>query len=169
MTCRHSREKGGSLVEFAFAGIPLLLIIVAIMKISLAMWSYHTLAYAVREGARFAATKGQGCTYTGNTCSVTVAAVAQQIAGAGLGLAPSVLNVTLTSSNGAISCNPLNSCYSNATVWPPASANTPGDLISVTGYYPSQTALTFLFLPYKRSMRTSAVTFAASSQQMIEF
>ncbi len=112
----------------------------------LAMWSYHTLAFAVGDAAHFASTKGIGCTYTGNACGITVAAVAQRVATAGLGLVPGQLNVTLTSTAGNVSCNPVSSCYSNVTTWPPASpagTNKVGQPITVTAYYP----VTILFLP----------------------
>jgi len=169
MSPLNAKERGGALVEFVLAGIPLVLMLTSMVQLSLAMWNYHTLSFAVGEGARYAATHGQGCTYTGNSCSVTVANVAQQIAAAGVGLAPGRLNITLASTAGSITCNPLNSCYSNGAVWPPSGANTYGSAISVSGYYPAPPLL-FIFLPSIGSvLNFSAVTLAASSQQIIEF
>ena len=168
--CRSTRkEKGNALIEFTLVGIPLMLIFISLIEICIAMWSYHTLAYAVREGARYASTKGQTCTYGGNSCSVSVGAVAQQVAGAGMGLIPAQLNVTLTSSAGNISCNPVSSCYSNAAIWPPssASANLPGAIISVSGSYPVQTGLVMMFFPGTGASRLSSVTLPASSQQVV--
>lgn len=157
------------LIEFTLVGIPLLLIFISLIEICLAMWSYHTLAYAVREGARYASTKGQGCTYGGNTCSVTVATVAQQIATAGTGLVPGQLNVSLISSAGSITCNPVSSCYSDTAVWPPNSANTPGSIISVAGSYPVQTGLVMMFFPSTGGYQLGSVNLPASSQQVIQF
>lgn len=164
------REQGTAVLEFALAGIPLLLMIISIFELCLAMWSYHTLAFAVREGARYAAIKGQGCSYTGNSCGVTVGTIAQQIATAGAGLSPAVLNVTLTSAAGSISCNPLNSCYSNTTAWPPSSssANVAGSAITVSGTYAVNTSLVFLFIP-TGSLKIGNLTLPASSQQLIQF
>ena len=68
----RKKETGSTTIEFALGGVSLLILVVSLVQMSLAMWSYHTLAYAVREGARYASTKGIGCTYTGNSCSVTV-------------------------------------------------------------------------------------------------
>jgi hypothetical protein len=79
------------MIEFVFAGIPLILIMVSIVEMALTMWTYETLAFAVREGARYAATKGQGCSYSGNSCGVTVAGIAQKISASGMGLAPGIL------------------------------------------------------------------------------
>jgi Flp pilus assembly protein TadG len=109
MPSSRRNQTGRSLIEFTLVGIPLILILISVIDMSIAMWDYHTLAYAVREGARYASTKGQGCTYSGNTCGITVANVAQQIASAGLGLVPGQLKVTLTSSAGSVTCNPVSS------------------------------------------------------------
>jgi len=79
------------MIEFVFAGIPLILIMVSIVEMALTMWTYETLAFAVREGARYAATKGQGCSYSGNSCGVTVASITQKISASGMGLAPGIL------------------------------------------------------------------------------
>lgn len=166
---KRSRQKGSSLIEFTLVGIPLILLIITTIEMCLIMWSYHTLAFAVHEGVRYAATKGQGCTYTGNTCSVSVGTIAQQIASAGTGLAPGQLNVTFTSSSGSISCNPLNSCYSNATIWPPSGANTAGSLISIGGTYPVNSPLMFLYMPFTRSLKIQSFTLPATSQQIILF
>jgi Flp pilus assembly protein TadG len=165
----RQKEKGSTLIEFTLVGIPLLLIFISLIEMSIAMWSYHTLAYAVREGARYASTKGQGCTYTGNTCSVTVASVAQQVASAGVGLIPAQLNLTLTSSAGSVSCNPVSNCYSNTATWPPSSANLPGASILISGYYPVQTSLVFMFFPSTGASRLNSVTLPATTQQIIQF
>jgi Flp pilus assembly protein TadG len=164
-------QKGSALIEFTLVGIPLILILISVLEISIAMWDYHMVAYAVREGARYASTKGQGCTYSGNTCGITVANVAHQIASAGVGLVPGQLNVTLTSSAGTVTCNPLSNCYSNTATWPPNSgtANWPGSIISITGTYPVQTALVFTYFIPTGLLQLSSVTLPASSQQLIQF
>jgi hypothetical protein len=38
------------------------------------MWTYHTLAYAVKEGTRYASVHGKGCEAP-NTCTKTVAQI----------------------------------------------------------------------------------------------
>lgn len=159
-------EEGVSTVEFALVGVALLLLIVSLVQISLAMWNYHTLAYAVREGARYASTKGRGCLYPGNSCSVTVGNVAQEIAAAGLGLDSTQLNVSLTSSDGTVtSCNPVSNCYSSSTMWPPYTngADKPGQTIAISAQYPAS----ILFLPIFGTVQIASITLKASSQQLI--
>src|SRR6185503_1515288 len=46
----RKNETGATTIEFAFGGVSLLILVVSLVQMSLAMWSYHTLAYAVREG-----------------------------------------------------------------------------------------------------------------------
>ena len=168
MRARRKSEAGKSFIEFALVGIPLVLLMVSLVEMCLAMWTYDTLAFAVREGARYAAMKGQGCSYSGNSCGVTVGNIAQKIATVGVGLAPGALNITLTSASGSITCNPVNSCYSNSTAFPPSSANlenTMSDPITVTGYYPE----TIVFMPLAGVVKIQSGNLKASSQQLIQF
>ncbi len=164
-------EKGSTLIEFTLVGISLIFMFISLIEMCMTMWSYHTLAYAVREGARYASTKGQGCTRGTNSCSVTVAAVAQQIASTALGLIPGQLNIDLVSAASDVPCHPLSNCYSNPAIWPPSSnsANVPGSAISVSGSYPVQTALIFMFFPTTGVSRFGASTVSASSQQIVQF
>jgi Flp pilus assembly protein TadG len=167
MRTRLRRNAGVSLLEFALIGPCLLLITLTLFEMCLAMWQYETLAYAVREGARYTATKGQGCNYSGNSCGVTVGSVATQIANAAPGLDPGTMNITLSSSGGSsVTCNPLNSCNSNSTAWPPSSGNTElSSTVTVTGTYP----FNLFFLHPRYYVGTSSGNLQASSCQLIEF
>lgn len=160
-------DAGTSILEFAILGPTLLLITISLFQICLAMWSYETLAFGVREGARYCATKGQGCSYSGNTCSVTVATVAQQIASYSIGLDPNVMNVTLAASGStSVTCNPLNSCYANTATWPPSTGNSElNSTLTVSGTYP----FTLFFVHPVDNFGTSSGNLQASSQQLVEF
>jgi hypothetical protein len=114
------------MIEFTLVGIPMIFMLVSIFEISRAMWNYHTLAFAVREGTRYAVVHGSGCTSDPlNSCQVTVGQVAQRIQNAGIGLEPSQLNLTFTSSGHSIPCT-LKTCVGIATVWPETPNNIPG-------------------------------------------
>ncbi len=91
------RERGSSILEFTLVGIPLIFVLISTAEIARGMWNYVKLAEAVKEGARFEAVHGRGCTSGGNTCGVTVAQVAQQVANHAIGLLPAQLNVALVS------------------------------------------------------------------------
>ncbi|MFL6463344.1 MAG: TadE/TadG family type IV pilus assembly protein [Bryobacteraceae bacterium] len=164
----RERQRGAVLIEFALTLIPLLMVFFGIIGMALTMWAYNTLSFAVREGARYAASKGQNCNTYGNNCAATVADIAQYIASAGVGLDPSQLNLTLTSAAGTVSCLPLQSCYSNSSIWPPPSANAPGtNYIDLSGSYPTPLGLSLLFLPNTSS--TSSLRLPASCRQPIQF
>ena len=67
-------ERAQSLVEFALVLPVLLLIITGIFDVGRAVWQENTLAYAAREGTRYAIVNGSGCepnpscvVYPGNT------------------------------------------------------------------------------------------------------
>src|SRR5215472_4752156 len=127
-------ERGNAIIEFTLAGIPVIFLIYSTVQLSIMMWNYHTLAYAVNEGAHYAAVRGQGCSQNGNTCGTTVGALARQIAAAAPGIPVDQVSVTLTTASGASqSCAPLNDCYSNSASWPPASNgdNVPGKNITI--------------------------------------
>jgi len=159
------------MIEFTLAGIASIFLMISTVEVSRGMWNYHTVAYAVREGARFASFHGAGCTLAGNTCSVTVGDIASQIASAGIGLDTGQLNVTLTTASGAAtSCNPLSSCLADDTIWPPATNhdNAEGGSLTVSAQYNFQSALSG-FWPGGGSAMFGAVSFPASSTQIIMY
>jgi Flp pilus assembly protein TadG len=159
------------MVEFTLVCIPAIFILISSVELARGMWNYHTLSRAVNQAARLASIRGAGCTTAGNTCSVTVGTVATTIATAAVGLPTANFNVTLTTDSGAATvCNPLNSCLSSATVWPPSSNsdNQAGKNVTVSATYRFTSAMA-MFWPGHNSVQFSAVTFPASSTQKILF
>jgi Flp pilus assembly protein TadG len=138
---RRSGERGGtSLVEFTLVGIPMIFLLISTFEIARGMWTYHTLAYAVKEGTRYASVHGKTCEVAPNTCQVTVAQVAQHTSDAAAGLLPANLTLTFTSTAGTITCTVAN-CLSNTSNWPPDPANAQGSDIEIDGTYPFQWAI----------------------------
>jgi hypothetical protein len=161
-------ERGSAMLEFTLVGVPLIFILICTFELARAMWNYHTVAYAINEATRYAAVRGKGCTYTGNSCSVTVGTVARQIASFGIGLDSGTFNVTLTSGAGDVPCQPLSSCFNNATVWPPKGAADAGMDITIRGSYPFQSALT-MFWPGKGALSVGALALPSTSRQVVQF
>jgi len=120
-----SARRGSALVEFVLVGIAAVALMITTAQMSIAMWNYHTLAYAVHETNRYIASHGEGCALGTNNCTITVSQVAQKLASNAIGLLPANLTMTLTPNSGssnAVSCNPVSACYSNTTGaqrWPP--------------------------------------------------
>ena len=90
------------MVEFVLAGIPVIFVLISIFELSRGMWTYHTMAYAVREGVRYAAVHGKGCA-SPHTCQVTIGQITSVIKAAGAGLPPSTTVVTFTPASGSAS------------------------------------------------------------------
>ena len=171
MTRKNKRERGSNIVEFTLAGIPLIFLIYSTIQLSLAMWNYHTLAYTVNEAAHYAAVRGQGCADNGNTCTATVGTLAHQIAFAAVGISPDRLSVTLTTSSSRTqTCNPVSSCFSNDTVWPPATNddNRPGKNVTVSARYLFPSVLA-VFFPGNGSVPFGTIALPATSTQQIVF
>jgi Flp pilus assembly protein TadG len=70
-------EGGQSLIEFALMLPIVLLIVTGIFDVGRAVWQENTLAYAAREGTRYAIVRGSGfpnmaeIAYPGNTAGIT--------------------------------------------------------------------------------------------------
>ena len=64
---RNRTRRGSSILEFVLVGIPIIFVLISLFEISRGMWTYHTMAYAVREGVCYATVHGKGCA-SPNTC-----------------------------------------------------------------------------------------------------
>jgi len=157
------------MLEFVLTGIPALFIIISTMQMSLGMWQYHTLDSALQQAGRYVVVHGRGCVENGNTCSVTVGTIAQQIATFAIGMPPQQLSVTLTPPGGAATaCNPLNTCLTNNTVWPPAPYNAPGMIFTITGSFNFNPAIGMVW-PGTRPSTLPRFALGASTAQEIMF
>jgi len=56
-----SRQRGAAMFEFAFVGVFTLFLMVGIIDFSRALYAYHWVSYAAREGTRWASVRGAGC------------------------------------------------------------------------------------------------------------
>src|SRR5262249_14968837 len=117
---QNRRRRGTALMEFTLVAIPLIFLVISIFEIARGMWIYHTIAYAVQQGARFSIVHGEVCTKTSPACIVSVGAVARVIRANAVGLDPAQFGIVLRSQNSTETCLPLNSCLENGGNWPPA-------------------------------------------------
>ena len=74
---RRANWRGNATIEFTLVGIPLVFVLISTIEMARGMWIYHTLAYAVKEGTRYAVARGQNnptpTTYQ-NVCNAIVQA-----------------------------------------------------------------------------------------------
>jgi Flp pilus assembly protein TadG len=164
---RHAkRRRGNAIIEFTLVAIPLIFVQISLVEMCRGMWDYHSLAQAVKGATRAAATRGTGC--AGTACAMTVGQIAATISAYAVGMPASALNVTLTSSAGTVTCNPLSTCTGSSTVWPPAGGNAVGSDIIVSASY-NFTSMLMMFVPGNNGMQFSGVTFMAKSRQVLLF
>jgi hypothetical protein len=180
MKNRTGRRAGQAIVEFTFVGIPMIFVLISVFEISRGMWNYHTLAYSAKSGVRFAIVHGQNCLPPQvNTCSKTVADIAQVIQDAGVGLDLNETEVTFSTldNSGGVSGTPIvcslrgsaGGCQSIGTVWPPNdTSNEKGKLISIKVKTVFRSAIAMLW-PGSAPINFGATHFAASSSDTIQF
>jgi hypothetical protein len=100
-------RRGQTMLEFTLVGIPLMFVLISIFEISRGMWTYHTMAFAVKDGVRFASVHGINCINTTgsggsdpNNCATTIAVIAQKIRDAGVIFDPTQTALTFFPGDG---------------------------------------------------------------------
>jgi Flp pilus assembly protein TadG len=141
-------EDGAAAVEMAVSMTALLLIVVGLMKICLAVYSYHYLSEACREGARYAIVRGATCVNADLTsCTVTSNTVSTYVKGLGYpAIDPSSMTVTTTWSGfpTGVACSPDTSC------------DNPGNMVTINVQYAFP--LSIPFSPTKTLNMTSTAS-----------
>jgi Flp pilus assembly protein TadG len=120
---RRRQQGGSALVEFTMTGVPLLFIWIGIIQISLGMWHYHTLQYAIKQAGSYLTVHGSSTGYCkSNNCRVED--VATIMATYALGMQQSTINMTFTpvasdhTTKGAATTCTLDACQTNTTAFP---------------------------------------------------
>ncbi|HZT29909.1 MAG TPA: TadE/TadG family type IV pilus assembly protein [Bryobacteraceae bacterium] len=168
---RRRNQRGSAILEFTLAGIPSLFLILSVVQLSIAMWNYVTLAHAVRAAARYAAVHGNGCSSGGNSCATTVGLITGRLAADGIGVPSDTASATLTTASGQTqTCSPISSCFTNSTVWPPASNNDnmPGQIFTISAQYSFPSAIGMLW-PGAQHLMFGTIQVGASTTQIIQF
>lgn len=140
---RARAENGGTLVETAFTLLVLLASVVGVIEMSWAMYSYHYIADAAREGTRYAIVRGadwpSSCSsYTASGCNASPANIQAFVANLGIG--PIGINPSNASNYIFVCYNPSSTaaCTTSSTSNVPAAENSAGNgnVVQVTITYP---------------------------------
>jgi Flp pilus assembly protein TadG len=149
---RARSESGAAIVEFALSAAVLLTVIFGMFAMCTALYSYHFVSEAAREGSRYAMVRGSGCSTYGkftSNCPTTSAEVQTYVQSLDYpGITSTNLTVTTTWPTTGSACTP--------TVTP---CNNPGNLVKVVVSY--QFPLSIPFIP------TSTLTMTSTSQMVI--
>lgn len=146
---RNSGEKGASLLETALGMLILLPMIFGIIEISLALYTYHFISEAAREGTRYAIVRGDSCMGM-NGCDASAAQIQSYLQNLGYpGIDPNAMTV-----------NTVWSAYpAGGTCNPNANCKNRGNLVQVTVNY--QYPLTIPFIPAR------TISMSSTSQMVI--
>jgi Flp pilus assembly protein TadG len=143
---RHARgEHGSALVEMALSLFILLTVVLGLMEISMALFTFHFISEAAREGSRYAMVRGSSCPAILSGCPAAGTSVDVQTYLRGLGfpvITPSLLKVTTTFPTTGTSCTPSTSPCDN-----------PGNLVNVVVTY--KFPLSIPFIPARMLNMTS--------------
>ena len=159
------------MVEFAIAGIAAVTLLISTVQLGIVMWNYHTLAHAVHETNRYTASHGRSCSTGGNTCTITVGNIATKLRDNAIGLQDTKLVMVLTSQSGTtITCNPLSTCESSTTQWPPVAHfdNQPGNTTKITAKISLTPAIISMWFG-QSATSISSLTLPATSEIPIVF
>jgi Flp pilus assembly protein TadG len=146
-------ERGQTLVEFALSLTILLTLVFGILAICLALYSYHFISEAAREGTRYAIVHGSSCSTVGNlgaNCTLTNSAQVQTyVQGLAFpGIDPNDMTVTTTWPATGVPCIPMSS-----------PCNNPGNVVRVTVTYALPLSIPFV--------STNTLTMTSTSQMVI--
>lgn len=168
---RRSPRRGATLVEFTLCAIPLLFAWISVVEMARGMWNYFTLQYAVKAAGSYTAVHGATCAQSGNTCTIQIRNIVSVLRTAAIGLPDSNLRATFTSQSGTTkTCNPLNTCNTDTTQWPPtgSSDNAVGKDFTIRVDYTFRSALA-MFVPGRGAVRFGTFNFPGYTRQFILF
>jgi Flp pilus assembly protein TadG len=142
--CRLRSDRGSAMVEFAVTASVLFMLLVGLMKVCLAVYTYHYVSEAARESVRYAVVHGSSSASPVSTNS------AIQTYARGLGY-PGISTSLLTTATTWDTFPDSGSCPAS-----PAACNDPGNLVQVTVSY----AFPFS-IPFKSSRTVTMSSTAA--------
>lgn len=142
-------EHGYALVEAALSLVLLLTLVFGIMEVSMALYTYHFISDAAREGTRYAIVRGSACNSFPTACPASATNIQDYVRTLGFpGVDPNKMTVNTAWPTTGTSCTPSST-----------PCNNPGNLVQVTINYQLPFALAFV--------RVSTLTLTSTSQMVI--
>ena len=142
--------RGQAIFEILVSLIVFITMLLAVIQMGLAAYSYHFISEAAREGARWAMVRGSACTSFTTTCPAALTDIQNYVTGLAYpGITASAMTVT------ASWCGPTSST-------PPACStgtNAPGQIVRVAIQYKFPVGIPFV--------PASTITMNAMSQMVI--
>lgn len=127
-------EQGSSLVEMALSLVILLTVLFGLIEMCLALYTYHFISEAAREGTRYAIVRGSSCQFP-SACPAAATDIQNYVESLGFpGINPSAMTVTTTWSP----------YPAGGTCTPSASCNNPGNSVQVQVQYKFPLSIPFI-------------------------
>ncbi len=168
MTPRARRQRGASMLEFVLIGIAMIFMLISLFEISRGLWAYHTLAYAVREGTRYAAMHGADCA-SPNSCTITIGNIISYMKAAGGGFDPDNTTLTFTPQSGSATSDTMTNLAGNSTNFPPAGAYAQGNSVQISAKYKFKSVLAMLWFGSRPVNDSGTFYLSASSTELIQY
>ncbi len=156
------------MLEFVLIGIAMIFMLICLFEISRGLWAYHTLAYAVREGTRYAAMHGIDCA-SPNTCSVTIGNIVTYMKSAGGGFDGDNVTLTFTPQSGSATSDTMTNLAASTTSFPPSTAYATGNTVKISAKYKFKTILAMLWFGASPVNDSGTFYLTASSTELIQY
>jgi Flp pilus assembly protein TadG len=131
---RINTEDGQSTLETALSAIAVLTLFLGVMQMCLALYTYHFVSEAAREGTRYAMVRGSSCFGFSSACPAQASDVQTYVRGIGFpGIVPANVTVTTTWPTTGSSCTPSS-----------LPCNNPGNFVQVTVQYKYPLSIPFV-------------------------
>ncbi len=188
----RGRRLGNATVEFTLVGIPLLCVLISTFEMARGMWLYHTLAYAVKEGTRYAAVRGQNSPNQvplGGTGTLPQMPICQYIIQQGPGLIPQQVTLTFHSATQPDITTTADNCPStgprgSSGTWPPGGTfsvpqtdgsgntivdNQAGQVISINASFSFQSSILMFWPGAQGGTQFPSFIFPAKASEVMQF
>ena len=150
----------------------MIFVLISVVGIAQCMWTYHGLAYAIREATRYTSVHGVNCTTAPNTCGATIGNIASVLKNASPALLPNQLTVTFSPAAGSATTDTLANLLLNNTAWPPSSptgTNGVGKNVTISAVYSFYSPIAMFWPGTRPQSMLGLVYLSASSTDQIQF
>jgi Flp pilus assembly protein TadG len=128
-------ERGSASIEFAASAIVFFMTLIGLMKLCLAVYTFHFVSEAAREGARYAMVRGSSCSGFGSACPASKTDIqnyVQALSYPGISSAAETVTTTYAAYPTGYSCTPSSTC------------NNPGNLATIKVSYAFPLSIPFM-------------------------
>ncbi len=169
----NRRRAGNAQIEFALCGVFVVFLLISIADMARGLWINHTLAEAVRDGTRYAITRGdryrdKDAPY-GRLADARLQDVVRAVWRSAIGLERGRLNLRFEGPPGAvIKCEPSTACENITDFWPPDGSAAKNIEIAISATYPYN-SLVVMYFPGTSPVQFGNYILGSTARERIVF